>query len=130
MPSVRCLRIEEVLYIHDRIIERTSGSHGVLHGERLASAIERPKAGFGGVELFPTIFLKAAALMHSLISDLAFVDGNKRTGTGAAWNFLAINGWDLRVEQPELVEFAVAVANESFSVEDVATWLKNNSTRL
>jgi len=40
----------------------------------------RPQATFGGKDLYPDLFTKAAALLDSLINDHPFVDGNKPNG--------------------------------------------------
>lgn len=77
------------------MIDKTGGSHGVRDLGLLESAVMRPKATFGGEELYSDVFSKAAALMHSLIRNHPFVDGNKRTGIAAAGLFLAQNGVQL-----------------------------------
>jgi len=85
------LTAEQVLFIHARIIEETGGAHGVRDLGLLESAAARPQATFDGEDLYPDLFTKAAALMHALIQNHPFVDGNKRTGTVAAGLFLEIN---------------------------------------
>lgn len=61
----------------------------------LASAAARPQSGAYDVEAYPTLFEKAAALLHSLASNHAFVDGNKRTAWWSTAVFLMINDWRL-----------------------------------
>ena len=78
----------------------------------LDAAVARPRATAFGVDAYPNDFAKAAALLHSLARNHAFVDGNKRTAWAAAWTFLHINGI-------ELGEFDVDDA-EAF-MNDVAT---------
>jgi prophage maintenance system killer protein len=46
--------------------------------------LPRPQSTFGGEDLYPGIFRKAAALMFSQIADRPFVDGTKRVGTASA----------------------------------------------
>ena len=74
------ISLKEVLYLHEQSIKDFGGSHGIRDHGLLESAIERPNATFGGEELYPTIFLKAAALLESIVKNHPFVDGNKRTG--------------------------------------------------
>ncbi|ETD30773.1 phage killer protein [Williamsia sp. D3] len=57
----------------------------------LAAAIARPQATAFGLDAYPTLWDKAAALMHSLANNHALLDGNKRTAWASAWLFLAIN---------------------------------------
>jgi death on curing protein len=61
----------------------------------LQSSIARPQASVLGDDAYPTLWDKAAALLHSLARNRAFVDGNKRTAWASAWAFLRINGIDL-----------------------------------
>ncbi|ROR83616.1 death on curing protein [Plantibacter flavus] len=58
----------------------------------LDAAIARPQSTVFGLDAYPDIFLKAAALLHSIARNHAFVDGNKRTAWGSAWVFLGVNG--------------------------------------
>ncbi|MFT4125129.1 MAG: type II toxin-antitoxin system death-on-curing family toxin [Gordonia sp. (in: high G+C Gram-positive bacteria)] len=64
----------------------------------LQSAIARPRASAFGLDAYPSLWDKAAALMHSLATNHPFVDGNKRTSWQCAYVFLAINGIDPSVE--------------------------------
>ncbi|WP_343575618.1 type II toxin-antitoxin system death-on-curing family toxin [Mycobacterium sp.] len=61
----------------------------------LQSAISRPQTSVFGDDAYPTLWDKAAALLHSLARNHAFVDGNKRTAWASAWAFLRLNGIDL-----------------------------------
>jgi death-on-curing protein len=58
----------------------------------LSSAVARPRSSAFGEDAYPNPWVKAAALLHSLARDHAFVDGNKRAGWGAAWTFLEVDG--------------------------------------
>lgn len=58
----------------------------------LDSAVARPRATVFGIDAYPDLFAKAAALMQSLARNHGLVDGNKRTAWAAAWTFLGING--------------------------------------
>ncbi len=74
------IQIEEVINIHDILIDRFGGSHGIRDHNALESAINRPFMTFDQKELYPTQTEKAAALIESLISNHPFLDGNKRIG--------------------------------------------------
>ena len=71
---------EKVKLLHQLMAEATGGSIGVRDEGLLDSAIEGAFATYDGVELFPSKEEKAAKLGFSLISNHAFVDGNKRIG--------------------------------------------------
>ncbi len=123
------LTVEQVLFLHGRVIEETGGSHGVRDIGLLQSAVARPQATFEGEELYPDVFSKAAALMESLVGSHPFVDGNKRTGVAAAAIFLTRKGWTLEVSNPELEDFAFRVAGGELSVAGIAQYLGLHSRR-
>jgi len=58
----------------------------------LDAAVARPRSSVFGVDAYPDLWQKAAALLHSLARNHALVDGNKRTAWAAAWVFLGVNG--------------------------------------
>lgn len=121
------LTVEQVLFLHARLIEETGGSHGVRDVALLESAVARPRATFGGKDLYPDLFSKAAALMDSLIRNHPFIDGNKRTGIAAAALFLRQNGRRLTATNPELEAFTLDVAESTPEISEIATWLETHS---
>jgi death on curing protein len=76
----------------------------------LDSACHRPRAAFFGREAYPTLAGKAAALMHSLASNHALVDGNKRLALLATAVFLRLNGYYLDLTDDEAFELTVSAA--------------------
>jgi death-on-curing protein len=93
----------------------------------LESALSRPQASFGGQDLYESIFDKAAALMHSLLKNHPFIDGNKRTSLATVGIFLKINGYNLPNNHKEEIAFTMHVEDNSLSLEDIASWLEKNS---
>ena len=83
---------EKILLLHQVMAEATGGDVGVRDDALLESAIENIYATFDGIELYPTKEEKAARLGYSLISNHAFVDGNKRIGMYIMISFLELNG--------------------------------------
>ena len=86
---------EQIISMHELLIERTGGLNGVKDYGLLESAINNPFQTFMGKELYPTIQRKAANLCYSLINNHAFNDGNKRIGILAMLTFLELNGMQL-----------------------------------
>jgi len=123
---MRYLTVEQVLFLHARLIEETGGSHGIRDVGLLQSAVARPRATFEGEDLYPDVFSKAAALMHSLINNHPFVEGNKRTGSAAAVLFLRANGWSFEASNAELEGFALQVARGVLDVLQAAGWLREH----
>jgi len=93
---------DAILALHDEVISRTGGSHGFLNEHLLDAALQRPLTAFGGVELFPTLYLKAAALAHSIATTHPFVDGNKRTAYLAAADWLDEEGMRIAADGAEI----------------------------
>ena len=71
---------DKVLLLHELMAQETGGSIGVRDEALLESALEGAFATFDGQELYPTKEEKAARLGFTLVSNHAFVDGNKRIG--------------------------------------------------
>jgi len=126
---VKYLTTEQVLFIHSRLIDKTGGSHGIRDLGLLQSAVSRPRATFGGRELYPDIFQKAAALIESLTKNHPFIDGNKRTAIASAGIFLEKNGYLLETTQEELERFARRLAAGKVSFEDAVKWFRKVSLR-
>lgn len=82
------------------------GDYGLLE-----SAVARPQATVFGDDAYPTIHDKAAALLQSLATNHALIDGNKRTAFVATALFYELNDRHLAgVSEDELFDLVVAVA--------------------
>lgn len=121
------LTAEEVYLLHKRLIQRTGGREGLRDPGLLASAVARPQASFGGEDLYSDLWHKAAALMHSLVKNHAFIDGNKRTAVTATGIFLELNGYVLTVGNAELLRFTRLVVTDAIALDAMATWLKTHT---
>lgn len=124
---MKYLSIEEVVAIHYQVVSVYGGSQGVRDFGLLHSAVERPKASFGGKDLYDSVYDKAAALLYSLVMNHPFVDGNKRTGYVSVARYLAINGVMLSSEKDTLISFVLKLEKEKLSIAEIATWLQKNS---
>lgn len=107
--SVRYLTAEEVVGIGRTVI----GDHLIVRDQGLvAAAAARPAMTPFGVDPYPTLVEKAAALLHSLTTSHPFVDGNKRVAFATTDVFLKLNG----------MRFDPTAADELFTTMiDVAT---------
>lgn len=102
--SVEHLRIESlVAYVEAK-------GWVIVDFGRLDAALARPKAGYGDYEAYPTIELKAAALLHSVVCDHALLDGNKRLGVIALMAFLDLNGRDLDLTEDAFYDLVMDIA--------------------
>ena len=130
MSKTIYLDLEEVIAIHHELVSKYGGSHGIRDLDLLLSAVSRPRASFSGVDLYPSIFLKSASLMHSMILNHPFIDGNKRTGITSATRLLFLNGFVLKTAQKKLVEVSIEVAKKEMSLKSLSSWLKRNSRKI
>lgn len=121
------LSVQQVLFLHMRLIDETGGSFGIRDLGLLESALARLQAVFAGAELYPRLVDKAAALMHSIILNYPMVDGNKQLGVAAAAIFLQINGLPLTASNERLEAFTLRVAKGGVSAGEVADWLDENT---
>lgn len=114
---------EKVLLLHQFLIAETGGEASVRDLGLLDSALESAFATFDGQDLYPTKEEKAAKIGYSLISNHAFVDGNKRIGMYVMHSFLVVNGIDLDVSSADIINVGLSVANGEMSYEKLLQWI-------
>jgi len=114
---------EKVLLLHRIMAEATGGGVGVRDEALLDSALEGVFAGFGDQEFYPTKEEKGARLGYTLISNHAFVDGNKRIGVYVMLSFLEVNGIRIRCTDEELVHIGLSVADGSMDYPALLEWV-------
>lgn len=117
---------EKVLLLHQIMAEATGGSVGVRDNGLLESALEGCFATFDGTELYPGKEEKGARLGYSLISNHAFIDGNKRVGVYVMLSFLELNGIKIEATNDEIVDIGLSVANGSMKYEALLDWVKRH----
>ena len=117
---------DKILLLHKMIAAETGGSIGVRDEGLLESALEIAFSGFGGKEFYPTKEDKGARLGYSLISNHAFVDGNKRIGMHVMLVFLEVNGIRLECTNEEIVEVGLSVADGSMGYEALLDWVREH----
>ena len=117
---------DKVLLLHELIARETGGSVGVRDEVLLESALEGAFATFDGQELYPTKEEKGARLGYSLVSNHAFVDGNKRIGLYVMFTFLEVNGIPLQCTDEEVVNIGLSLADGSMGYEELLDWIKGH----
>ena len=126
----RYVSIDEAYTIHQIIIKRAKTKASVRDFSLLHSAVERPKASYGGEDLYPNIYTKATALLESLCRNHPFTDGNKRTAWTVTHRFMWINGYHLKAKTKDAVGFMLYIDNQKPSTKEIASWLKKNSRKI
>lgn len=130
MDDVNFLGLDEVLAIHHDQIERYGGLHGIRDLNLLISALARPQVTFAGRDLYPDLFSKASALIHSLTLNHSFIDGNKRTAIVSTARFLYINGFALKMSEKELINLPLKIDSKDLDPEGISSWLKKHSRKI
>ena len=118
---------DKVLLLHKLIAEETGGSIGVRDEALLESALEGAFAGFGEREFYPTKEEKGARLGYTLISNHAFVDGNKRIGMYVMLTFLEVNGLRVECTNEEVAEVGLAVAAGTMDYDALLAWVREHT---
>lgn len=116
---MRYLDFDSVL----RIVQ-SAGLGPVRDAGLVLSSLGRPQATVFGKDAYPTLPLKAAALLQSLAGNHALVDGNKRLAWMAAVVFLDINDQDTGLNEDEGYDLMLEVAAGLSDVEVIAGRLR------
>src|SRR5262249_36345196 len=116
----------EVVELHRRVLAATGGAPGIRDLSALESCVAELKTTFGGVELYPTVIEKAAALCFSLVQNHPFVDGNKRTGHAAMETFLVLNGVEIVESLEEQERLMLDLAAGKISRIQLSNWLRQH----
>ena len=117
---------EKVLLLHSVIAQETGGSVGVRDEGLLESALETAFSGFGGEDFYPTNEEKGARLGYNLISNHAFVDGNKRIGMFVMLIFLEVNGVRLDITNDDVIQTGLAVAAGQMDYDALLRWVRTH----
>lgn len=127
---IKRITVDQVVRLHEAILKETGGIRGIRDHGAVESAVARPFSSFGDFEPYESKFAKAAALIHSLIKNHPFVDGNKRTGITAGVLFLWVNGYRLTATQESFEETAMSIAEGKMDLDEITKWLKANVTEV
>ncbi len=123
---MRYLSVEEVIEINAQVM---GGKHVLRDRGLLESAAARPQASAFGADAYPDLAAKAAALLHSLVLNHPFIDGNKRTAVLATLVFLDLNGYVVRWDQREALDFMLRLAQHQVELDDVIAFLRDRMRR-
>ena len=126
---MRYISLAEALELHRRVVDLAGGASALRDIGALQSALAQARVTFDGVDLYPTLEEKAAALMLSLIANHPFVDGNKRLGHAAVETFLMLNGLEFDASVDESERMVIAIASGAASRDEILAWIKANTKK-
>lgn len=118
------IEAEDVILIHNRIIQRSGGLDGLRDRASLEAATAAPLQSFDGQDLYPTVVEKIARLGFGLASNHAFVDGNKRIGAMMVQLLLQWNGYHLVLKSGELADMFITIADGSADEAALLHWIQ------
>ena len=120
------LTLDEVLRIHDILIDAFGGAKGVRDHGLIEAALLRPQTGY-----YADLLEEAAALWESLAMNHGFVDGNKRVAYACLELFLQLNGTDIVAENDDIERFIYAnLEAGTFRKEVLDAWLREHTSPL
>ena len=124
------IAIKEVEQLHQILIVKFGGSHGIRDKSALESALARPFQTFDKKELYPSILEKGASLIESILVNHPFIDGNKRTGYTLLRLFLLQNAIDITASKDNKYEFVINIASGTLKYEAILSWLILNTQKM
>jgi death on curing protein len=119
--------LADILDIHEKSLKDYGGGSGIRDIGLLESAIARPFQTFGGEDLYPDAFTKAAALGESLIINHPFVDGNKRTGIVGVLTLLMEYNFYVNSSEDDLYNLTIDISTGKIKFDEIVEWLKINA---
>jgi death on curing protein len=119
--------IDEVIAVHEILIERFGRIKGVRDNTALESALGRPLQTFDGRRLYPTIIDQAAALFESMIRNHPFIDGNKRVAYAMLLAVLAMGELDLPTSQKDMYDFILSSAEGTLDYDQIRNWIQTHA---
>ena len=120
----RYLSAQQVLSLHQGLTGLLSGDPGIRDLRALDAAVARPSLVFDGEDLYPSLAVKAAALLHAIVTTTPFVTASKGTAAVAAECFLVANGLALAATDQELAEMTTSVEKGELGIEATSIWMR------
>src|SRR5919108_2906291 len=126
MRKIRYISVDEVDWFHGRILELSGGERGDLAKANLEFVLERVKDVAVELNKEEAIVKKAAFLLHSLVVQHPFINGNKRTAFEVVDSFLELNGYKLRAGIDETYHLLAEIGAGKVSQSQAAEWIATN----
>ncbi|WP_271629041.1 type II toxin-antitoxin system death-on-curing family toxin [Caldicellulosiruptor sp. DIB 104C] len=126
---MRTIPYEKVVEIYRRIVRESGGIYGIRNEELLRASLECVYQTFDGIELYPTVVDKIAAVCYNIIKNHPLIDGSKRLGITLMAVLCDINDIPLECSDKEIVELGVAIAEGRYDREQIKSWIIEHTKR-
>ncbi|MGY5876528.1 MAG: type II toxin-antitoxin system death-on-curing family toxin [Candidatus Thorarchaeota archaeon] len=124
---MRFLSFDEIVIIHRKMIEVFGGESGILSEASLENCVALPMMSVFKTEISPSLWAKAATLLHCIATRHPFIDGNKRTAWTSAKVFLLLNGFRLRADTEDAESTILKVVQGIIDTEELTSWIETHS---
>ena len=121
---IEYLTVEQVIVIHEEMLKKYGGLPGFRDKNLLWSAVDAPKAAMFGLEMYPSLYDKAAAYLYHLVCNHPFNDANKRTGYTATLLFLEVNNAKINFKKKDFEKLVVEVAKGNIEKETISIFFE------
>lgn len=118
------LTVDDVIYLHQDQIERYGGTHGIRDNGLLSSAVESPKATYGGEFILKSISEMSSSYLYNIVQNHPFLDGNKRAGAISCVVFLMINGYSFEIPDKNFIDLVMDIASGRLKKDKVTSELE------
>ena len=123
---MKTVSIEEIVFFHRKIIEKTGGAIGIRDLGLVESALNKALLTFDGKDLYKELEEKISVITFALIQNHGFVDGNKRIGISVMLLLLRLNQINIEYSQDELVSLGLGVADGKLNENDIRSWVQKH----
>ena len=126
IESIRYLQADELVFINGKVLNNQKILRGELEirdRERLEAAVARPASSAFGEDAYKTLQQKVSSMMHSVVRNHPFTDGNKRTATIATIFMLYVNGYDVDWDAQEALNIILQLAEGKMNMPEFVKWL-------
>jgi death on curing protein len=120
----RFVRVADVLVVAEAVLGHRPAVRDV---GLIDSAVARTQASFAGVEAYPSLHLKSAALLASLAGNHALVDGNKRSALASLLFFYDLNDMRVTLSQDEAFDLVIGIVTHEIDIEKAAELLSRRT---